>query len=96
MDGGLRVCGREGGGGLDARGNVITQFSMACLPYLLPPQGLAYLHALNITHGDLKPANVLLKSSRLDRRGFTTRISDFGFAAVNGGRGKLSVKGGQG
>ena len=49
-----------------------------------PYQGLSYLHALSITHGDLKPANVLLKSSRLDRRGFTTRISDFGFASVNG------------
>ncbi|GAX76599.1 hypothetical protein CEUSTIGMA_g4045.t1 [Chlamydomonas eustigma] len=47
-------------------------------------QGLAYLHSLGITHGDLKPANVLLKSSRMDRRGFTVRISDFGMATVRG------------
>ncbi|GAX81975.1 hypothetical protein CEUSTIGMA_g9403.t1 [Chlamydomonas eustigma] len=41
-------------------------------------QGLAYLHSLGITHGNLKPSNVLLKSSRLDRRGFTVKLSDFG------------------
>ena len=48
-------------------------------------QGLSYLHALNITHGDLKPGNVLLKSSRMDRRGFTARIADFGFSTVAAG-----------
>lgn len=41
-------------------------------------QGMSYLHQQGIQHGDLKPGNVLLKSSRGDKRGFTARVSDFG------------------
>lgn len=29
-------------------------------------------------HGDLKPANVLLKTHRLDRRGYIAKVADFG------------------
>lgn len=31
-------------------------------------------------HGDLKPANVLLKSTRTDRRGFVCKLGDFGLS----------------
>ena len=50
----------------------------------ISPQGLAYLHSLDITHGDLKPSNVLLTTSRQDRRGYSVRICDFGFSRTEG------------
>lgn len=37
-------------------------------------QGMCHLHASQIVHGDLKPQNVLLKSSRSDRRGFIAKV----------------------
>jgi serine/threonine protein kinase len=33
-----------------------------------------------VVHCDLKPANVLLKSSHMDSRGFTAKVSDFGLS----------------
>ncbi|GIL66764.1 hypothetical protein Vafri_20265, partial [Volvox africanus] len=45
-------------------------------------QGMCHLHASQIMHGDLKPANVLLKSSRSDRRGFIAKVADFGLSKI--------------
>ncbi|KAF5831320.1 kinase-like domain-containing protein [Dunaliella salina] len=43
---------------------------------------MAYLHHMGIVHCDIKPGNVLLRSSHLDPRGFTTKLSDFGLSRV--------------
>ena len=42
--------------------------------------GMTYLHSMGILHGDLKSANVLLKSTATDLRGFQCKIADFGCA----------------
>ena len=36
------------------------------------------LRSLGVVHGDLKPANVLLKTHRADRRGYIAKVADFG------------------
>ncbi|KAL4457609.1 hypothetical protein ABPG75_012474 [Micractinium tetrahymenae] len=46
--------------------------------------GLEYLHSNTIIHGDLKPANVLLKAARNDRRGFVCKLGDFGLSWMLG------------
>jgi serine/threonine protein kinase len=44
--------------------------------------GLDYLHSVGVVHGDLKAANVLLKGSTRDARGFSCKITDFGLSRV--------------
>lgn len=40
--------------------------------------GLDYLHSAGIMHCNLKPGNVLLKSTVSNQRGYTCKLSDFG------------------
>ncbi|KAG2486592.1 hypothetical protein HYH03_014762 [Edaphochlamys debaryana] len=47
-------------------------------------RGMIHLHSVNVLHGDLKPANVLLAKSRADRRGFTVKLGDFGLSHLLG------------
>ncbi|KAG2496828.1 hypothetical protein HYH03_005233 [Edaphochlamys debaryana] len=50
-------------------------------------RGMVHLHAANVIHGDLKPANVLLAKSAADRRGFVAKIGDFGMTHLLDGDG---------
>ncbi|KFM25782.1 Serine/threonine-protein kinase HT1 [Auxenochlorella protothecoides] len=45
-------------------------------------RGMAYLHAHNIVHGDLKAANVLLKSAEGSSNGYVAKIADFGLSQM--------------
>lgn len=44
--------------------------------------GMQYLHGLGLVHGDLKPANCLLKSTVTDSRGFNVKLTDFGLSRM--------------
>ncbi|CAL8462804.1 g2337 [Coccomyxa elongata] len=64
------------------RPNGLPDLSMvlSCLTDIA--SGMEYLHAAGILHGDLKPANVLLKSTSADRRGFLCKLCDFGMSRL--------------
>ncbi|GMH33082.1 hypothetical protein BSKO_00916 [Bryopsis sp. KO-2023] len=52
---------------------------------------LSYLHSIGITHGDLKAANVLLKTANTDQRGFMCKVSDFGLARMTANEQQLKT-----
>ncbi len=43
---------------------------------------MAYLHSLDILHGDLSSSNILLACHNDDQRGFTAKVADFGMARM--------------
>ncbi|DBB02594.1 hypothetical protein WJX82_002554 [Trebouxia sp. C0006] len=45
---------------------------------------LAYLHGLNLLHGDLTGGNILLSSSNVNERGFCAKVADFGLSRTVG------------
>lgn len=56
-------------------------------------QGMAYLHALNVCHGDLKCENVLLAQDPQDPMGCQAKVADFGLSrAIAAGRSHLSTQ----
>ena len=76
---GLRVTVAGAGVGAGAPG---SQGPALSIPHRLAllrqtAMGLRFLHARNMVHGDLKPANVLVNSS-----GSLVRLSDFGVSRI--------------
>ena len=67
---------------------------LSCIPQLMLMQrallrtaqeiakGMDYIHSFGIIHGDLKLGNVLLKTHRVDRRGYVAKVSDFGMCSA--------------
>lgn len=43
---------------------------------------MCLLHSYKIIHGDLSPTNVMLRASRIDKRGFVAKVADFGLSKV--------------
>ena len=69
-------------------GNTLSSKTFPCSGVLCLvdiASGMAHLHSLGILHGDLKGANVMLKTSAAsdhDQRGFRCKLADFGLSRI--------------
>lgn len=70
----------EGSLQLVHRGSSGPNLGLAILTALDIAHAMMYLHNVRIIHGDLKAANVLLKSDASDPRGFVCKVGDFGLS----------------
>lgn len=43
---------------------------------------MTYMHSLHLVHGDLKPGNIMLKSTSTEARGFILKVADFGMSRL--------------
>ncbi|GIL68261.1 hypothetical protein Vafri_21518 [Volvox africanus] len=68
------VTAQNGGGGVAMRAIYLTLLEVAL--------ALRHLHSRHLAHCDVKAANVLLKSSPSDPRGFTCKLGDFGLVSI--------------
>ncbi|KXZ49811.1 hypothetical protein GPECTOR_19g262 [Gonium pectorale] len=63
----------------DSWGLVRVDMRAVYLTLLDVALALRYLHSCGLVHRDIKTANLLLRSSPRDPRGFTVKLADFGF-----------------
>ncbi|KAI8468625.1 MAG: hypothetical protein J3K34DRAFT_477631 [Monoraphidium minutum] len=68
------------GGGRGAAREFAVDLPLALRMLLDLARGMAYLHARNVVHADLKSQNVLLTSAPGTPAGVTAKISDFGLS----------------
>ena len=47
-------------------------------------QGMEYIHQFNVVHGDLKPGNVLLRTHKVDRRGYVAKVGSWQRGSARG------------
>jgi len=70
----------EGSLQLVQEGRRRPNLGLAVLTALDIAHAMMYLHNVRIIHGDLKAANILLKSDASDPRGFVCKVGDFGLS----------------
>ncbi|KAG2422184.1 hypothetical protein HXX76_016223 [Chlamydomonas incerta] len=68
--------------GARSRGTRVLDMVGIYLTVLEVASALRYLHTRRLLHRDIKSANILLKASPTDPRGWTCKLADFGSAIV--------------
>ncbi|KAG1663765.1 hypothetical protein FOA52_011816 [Chlamydomonas sp. UWO 241] len=84
---------RSSSGTVDDSNGLLRWDAWASLELLKETAGaLHFLHENGVVHGDLKAANVLMAESIKDRRGWESKVTDFGFARVVHTQGHVHTK----
>ncbi|GFR51181.1 hypothetical protein Agub_g13456, partial [Astrephomene gubernaculifera] len=77
-----RVTARKGDAGAAPKTYLAINMRAVYTTLLEIALALRHMHSLHLVHCDLKPQNVLLKSSPRDPRGFSAKLSDFGLSKM--------------